>query len=515
MSSQNRTPLERRGEASPDLPRILKRNATLRTVAFLAVAVAFLLVAGLEAADVPQMPPFLEGLPAVDESYEPQQDATRELKRIIEEESYQDDFLQAIGSVYLDAIPELNSIQTLDQFYFYVDALVTWIPGIRVWELTGEVLHERTVYLRLTQFYFYFNKPSLAALQSPIAPGAGAELTPISEWMRDFAREWGSFLDTPASAKYLATFKYAPEYSYQDYQELPEVYVNFNHFFGRKLDNIAKLRPVASPEDERVIVAPADTTYIGQWMVSTAAADEPSPAIVVKHIEWTIAELLADTKYAADFEGGIFTHSFLNTYNYHRLHVPVSGKVLEAKIIRGQVYLEVFLRDDGEDADGNLARAVIPRRYLDAEDGTGYQFVQSRGLIVLDSPIGKVAVLPIGMAQVSSVVFVDPAVHPEAPYDPDLPEGLYKRMPRDDQELAVVNKRIADAWVGRWVDKGDMFSIFQFGGSDIVTVFERKANVHLTAAVEDYNPVRSQIGNAGISLEEVVPKHIIMSGDGR
>ena len=43
-------------------------------------------------------------------------------------------------------------------------------------------------------------------------------------------------------------------------------------------------------------------------------------------------------------------------------------------------------------------------RLLEARDGTGYQFVQTRGLVVIDSPIGLVACLPMGMAQVSSVV---------------------------------------------------------------------------------------------------------------
>ena len=36
-------------------------------------------------------------------------------------------------------------------------------------------------------------------------------------------------------------------------------------------------------------------------------------------------------------------------------------------------------------------------------DGDTYQFTQARGLIIIESPIGLVAVLPIGMGQVSSV----------------------------------------------------------------------------------------------------------------
>ena len=64
-------------------------------------------------------------------------------------------------------------------------------PEIRVWDWDGELLHERTVYLRITQYHYYFNHPQLEALQSPIAPVAGDQLSPISRWLRDFAVGWG------------------------------------------------------------------------------------------------------------------------------------------------------------------------------------------------------------------------------------------------------------------------------------------------------------------------------------
>lgn len=104
-----------------------------------------------------------------------------------------------------------------------------------------------------------------------------------------------------------------------------------------------------------------------------------------------------------------------------------------------------------EDNHGNNTLAPI-RRYhkkqarsdlfntLDAADTPGYQFLQMRGLIMIDSPtLGLVAVLPIGMALVSSV------------------------------KLCVS--------VGQEVEKGEEISTFQFGGSDIVLVFQKKAGL--------------------------------------
>jgi phosphatidylserine decarboxylase len=317
--------------------------------------------------------------------------------------------------------------------------------------------------------------------------------------LREFAVEWGEFLGTQQSTKYLASFKYAPEYSWQDYEKPPEQYASFNEFFARTFKNIEEQRPVAAAADDRVIVFPAESTFVGQWSVSTPVREPPemaaSASVVVKHIEWPIAELLKDSEYASAFEGGIFCHSFLNTYDYHRQHTPVAGTVLEAKFIPGQVYLEVNIKDEA-DANGDLARAVIPQRHLNAEDPTGYQFVQCRGLLVLESAIGKVAILPMGMAQVSSVVFVTPKAEGQKPIV--LTRDETKRL-NYQQQVELLNKRIHDALVKKQFSKGEMFSYFQFGGSDCVMVFERKASVTVTATVGAHYPIRSQFGVSNIN----------------
>lgn len=67
----------------------------------------------------------------------------------------------------------------------------------------------------------------------------------------------------------------------------------------------------------------------------------------------------------------------------------------------------------------------------------------ARRLLILDSPIGLVAVLPIGMSQVSSVVMT--------------------------------------ANVGTSLRKGEEVAYFQFGGSDCIMLFEAAACVSLTA----------------------------------
>ena len=443
-----------------------------------------------------QAPRFLKGMPRVGQVYNPQEKITKELAAIIDANYYTENFVAAIQTVAEQKIAEISRIKTLDQFYFYVDTLSTWMPEIRVWDWDGQIYHERTVYLRLTQFYYYFNQPSLEALQSPIEPGDNT-LSPISKWLREFAISWGSFLDTPESARYLESFKYAPEYTWQEYKKAPEDYNNFNEFFARTFKDIEVQRPVARPSDDRVIAFPAESTFVGQWAISTKVGSPlpAPPSIVVKNIQWSIGELLADSQFGDEFEGGIFCHSFLNSFDYHRQHAPVSGKILEAKFIPGQVYLEVNLTTEkraNASLDDNYEPAythsVKPNRYLDAEDGTGYQFVQCRGLIIIDNPvIGKVAVLPMGMAQVSSVVFVHPKTHQPIALSPEE-----QKHASYEEQVALLNAKIRQELVGKHLDKGEMMSYFQFGGSDIVMAFQREACVDITAQIGIHYPIRSQ-----------------------
>lgn len=77
---------------------------------------------------------------------------------------------------------------------------------------------------------------------------------------------------------------------------------------------------------------------------------------------------------------------------------------------------------------------------------------------MLDSPIGLVAVLPIGMAMVSSVVLT--------------------------------------AEAGVTLRKGEEISYFQFGGSDVVMLFEASSNVSITAQLGVHYKVGSRIAQA-------------------
>jgi phosphatidylserine decarboxylase len=242
----------------------------------------------------------------------------------------------------------------------------------------------------------------------------------FEDWSKAVVSEWGHFLDSPQSAAGLQTFYDDPSMKMEQYFVGPSGWLTFNQFFAREIK--PGQRPIAGLGDGKTVVSPGDSVYKGAFPITDDATLE------VKGISHKIADLLQDSEYADKFAGGQFTHFFLSITDYHRFHVPFAGKVVEKKIVPGFAYIGVFVKPDGS-------------TYL--TDGETYQFRQERGVIVLETEeLGYVAILPIGMGPVSSVELT-----------PDL---------------------------GATLHKGEEFGFFQFGGSDVIVLFQKDA-VDLTA----------------------------------
>ena len=364
------------------------------------------------------------------------------LVALIEKHGWQSGFQAAIKNAQAYDVHSIKGIQVLDDYLIWIDALVTWAPRER-----GDT---RFIYDKLAEFYFFLDQEPVKGLQSPIRPGDGVQdLTPLSAWIKEYARAWGSYLDTTESAKEVDSFRTNPMFNWDEYMPPPSGYFTFNQFFARHVK--PGMRPIAGLRDDHALVNPADSTFVGWWQISEQSKIYVEKnTLNIKGIQWSIHQLLEGSAYADRFRGGIFTHSFLNTFDYHRWHAPVQGKILEARVIQGQAFQDVRVKSSI--VDGKTVNI------LDAQDGTGYQFVQTRGLVVIDSPIGLVACLPMGMAQVSSVVIT--------------------------------------AEAGTTLYKGEELGYFQFGGSDFVMVFERASNVQLISQPKIHYNQGSWIGNA-------------------
>ena len=245
------------------------------------------------------------------------------------------------------------------------------------------------------------------------APGdALNEDRAFSDWMGGVAEAWGAFLDTPASAAGIESFASLPDYNVDDYFQGPSGWQTFNQFFARAIK--PGKRPIDAPWDDEVIVSPADAIFMGAWPINE------NSTVTLKGVEWRIADLLDGSPFADAFSNGIYAHSFLRIGDYHRYHVPVGGVVREVRNVHGRVFIDVVKNEDGS---------------LSGANGDTYQFNQERGLVIIESPtVGLVALVPVGMTLISSV-----ALEPE---------------------------------IGAQLRKGDEFGYFQFGGSDMVMLFQ-------------------------------------------
>ena len=367
---------------------------------------------------------------------------TGQLQQLIAENNWGDKFETAIRTANSKNVPILGAITSLDKYLAWIDAFLYWVPNENA---KGQNVEEH-----LNAFYFIADQAPLLALQNKLAPfDKMRPLTPFSKWLVDYANEMGLFLDEPGSLtpETEQSFYESPIYNMKEYTRPRGGWKSFNQFFARHFK--PGFRPIAAVSDQSIIISPADSTFAGQWEIRSDSN------VTVKGMNWKISELLDGSPYKDRFENGLLMHSYLSPTDYHRQHAPVGGRVLEARVVQGQVYLEVVAKEQPQNPEGH---SLSLKRDFESEDNLGYQFAQTRGLIVLDTPIGLMAVLPIGMCQVSSVVLT--------------------------------------AEVGTVLRKGEELSYFQFGGSDIVMVFEASSNISFTAQPGVHYKMGTKLGQA-------------------
>ncbi|HEY0432280.1 MAG TPA: phosphatidylserine decarboxylase [Chitinophagaceae bacterium] len=306
-----------------------------------------------------------------------------------------------INHALIEAIQETKDkdVTTLDEFFDLAAGLLTRVPTDKEFSNSTQ------------KFWAILN-------QSPGDTLKNSDL--FQSWVRDFITAVGEFMDTAESARGLDTFIKDPENNIDDYILPRGGWRTFNEFVTRQVK--PGKRPVADRCSDDVIVAPTDSTYLGNWDLRDDATIE------VKGDTYYTRDLLADSRYTKHFKGGLFTHLYLNVHDYHRCHTPVSGTLVEKKVIPGRTW----------------TNTVKKAGKIQVVDDIGFQFNQTRGYVILETKnIGYVAVVPVGMGFVSSVTI--------------------------------------DADKGTELVKGDEFGFFAYGGSDIIMVFEKDA-VKFTAS---------------------------------
>lgn len=144
---------------------------------------------------------------------------------------------------------------------------------------------------------------------------------------------------------------------------------------------------------------------------------------------YSLENMLDFDPLAPEFEGGSVYQAFLSALSYHRWNAPVDGTVKKAYVVNGSYYLENRAEGiDSADPDPSAPNASQP--YITSVATRAVIFIEAD-----DPRIGLMAIVPVGMAEVSSC------------------------------EIQVR--------AGQKIRKGDPLGMFHFGGSTHCLVFRK------------------------------------------
>ncbi|MGH8073212.1 MAG: archaetidylserine decarboxylase [Lysobacter sp.] len=149
-------------------------------------------------------------------------------------------------------------------------------------------------------------------------------------------------------------------------------YPTFNAFFTRALKPGVR---VADP-DPRALVMPAD------GRISQCGPIEHGRIFQAKGQSFTATELLGDALAAKPFEDGLFATVYLSPRDYHRVHMPWTGKLLKTVHVPGRLF-----------SVGPAAVQHVPRLFARNE----------RLVCHFETDFGPMAVVMVGALLVSGV----------------------------------------------------------------------------------------------------------------
>lgn len=153
----------------------------------------------------------------------------------------------------------------------------------------------------------------------------------------------------------------------------PHSYATFNAFFTRPLK--PWLRPLA--QGEHVLVSPVD------GRISQMGGITDGRIIQAKGHEYTVLELLGgDAQWAASFQNGQFMTIYLSPRDYHRIHMPLAGTLLEQIHVPGRLF-----------SVAEYTVRTVPRLFARNE----------RVVAIFDTAYGKLAMVLVGAINVAAI----------------------------------------------------------------------------------------------------------------
>lgn len=154
-------------------------------------------------------------------------------------------------------------------------------------------------------------------------------------------------------------------------------YESLNAFFTRRLK--AGVRPIAA--DEGLLTSPVDAKIMGLGPI------EADRLLNIKGQDYSVRELLHHNARMSKYVHGFYIILYLSPTDYHRIHSPVTGTIVQKEHVPGKVYPvhEKSLRH---------IRHVLSRN----ERLTTY----------IEHECGELAMVKVGAMNVSSIQYVSP-----------------------------------------------------------------------------------------------------------
>lgn len=201
-------------------------------------------------------------------------------------------------------------------------------------------------------------------------------LTELSS-RKSVSRLTGSFAKSKISRRLIPWFARTYGIRVEDAEKHVREYVSLNDFFSRRLK--PGLRPIAKEAD--IAVSPVDSLITGIGPI------REGQLLQIKGQDYTLEELLNESPRLVSYTEGFFMVLYLSPTDYHRIHSPVTGKILEKEHIPGKVYP---VNDFG---------LVHMKRVLSRNE---------RLVTYVHHDYGEVAVVKVGAMNVSSIQYVTP-----------------------------------------------------------------------------------------------------------
>ncbi len=253
----------------------------------------------------------------------------------------------------------------------------------------------------------------------------------IFNWSVKFIKARGNFMDSPESLLYIKKWMEDPSTKIDDFVVPEGGFKSFNEFFTRKLKISKDPRPIASADDDSVVVASGDTEI--NFIESDLTLTTPLK-VKTRHIN--VHDLLNGSKYAKYFVDGTAVSCVLMPNSYHHYHAPVTGKIVESQEVAG-IYNGIL---DGEDwfNKGDIGESTT--------DFSIFEDFHRAYFIIETKDYGYVALIPVGLNTISSI-------HP-----------------------SVVNNKstmVPPGSVPVPIKKGDELGYFAYGGSLNIMLYQK------------------------------------------